>query len=176
MTPGRVATFQWSIPGLEEQSNSMTLAVGIKSPLIAGHFRAIIVPKMSTAGNTGVFFENAGSDPVFLNLRLKFYLLWSFVKLKDRLFEKYNPTIKITKSTFFSITSITLRQGSDAFARRSPVPRWLLQSSPLGWEDFLPLDEVRSRYLDENGTLTIHISYQLYTWVGWFHSRLSRLG
>lgn len=101
MTPGRVATFQWSIPGLEEQSNSMTLAVGIKSPLIAGHFRAIIVPKMSTAGNTGVFFENAGSDPVFLNLRLIFYLLWSFVKLKDRLFEKYNPTIKITKSTFF---------------------------------------------------------------------------
>ncbi|CAH3156732.1 unnamed protein product [Porites lobata] len=127
MTPGRVATFQWNITGFEEQSNSVGRAVGIKSPLFAGQFRAIIVPKMSTAGNTGFFFENAETDPAFLNL------------------------------------SITLRQGSDAFARRSSSPRWLLQSAPLGWEDFLPLDEVRSRYLDENGTLTIQISYQLFT-------------
>lgn len=126
LTPGRVATFQWSIPEFEEKSNSLSLAVGIKSPFIAGHFRAIIVPKMSTAGYTGIFFENAGSYPVFVNL------------------------------------SINLRQGSDAFARRSSVPRWLLQSSPLGWEDFLPLEEVRSRYLDENGKLVIYISYQLY--------------
>lgn len=43
--------------------------MGIKSPLFAGHFRAIIVPKMSTAGNKGFFFENAEMDPVFLNLR-----------------------------------------------------------------------------------------------------------
>ena len=49
MTPGRVATFQWNITGFEEQSNSVGRAVGIKSPL----FGAIIVPKMSTAGNTG---------------------------------------------------------------------------------------------------------------------------
>ena len=53
MTPGRVATFQWNITGFEEQSNSVGRAVGIKSPLFAGQFRAIIVPKMSTAGNTG---------------------------------------------------------------------------------------------------------------------------
>ena len=68
-TPGRVATFQWNITGFEEQSNSVGRAVGIKSPLFAGQFRAIIVPKMSTAGNTGFFFENAETDPVFLNLR-----------------------------------------------------------------------------------------------------------
>ena len=53
MRPGRVATFQWNITGFEEQSNSVGRAVGIKSPLFAGQFRAIIVPKMSTAGNTG---------------------------------------------------------------------------------------------------------------------------
>ena len=52
-TPGRVATFQWNVTGFEEQSNSVGRAVGIKSPLFAGQFRAIIVPKMSTAGNTG---------------------------------------------------------------------------------------------------------------------------
>ena len=67
--PGRVATFQLNITGFEEQSNSVGRAVGIKSPLFGGQFRAIIVPKMSTAGNTGFFFENAETDPVFLNLR-----------------------------------------------------------------------------------------------------------
>ena len=55
MMPGRVVTFQWNITGFEGQSNSVGLAVGIKSPLFAGHFRAIIVPKMSTAGNKGFF-------------------------------------------------------------------------------------------------------------------------
>ena len=69
MRPGRVATFQWNITGFEEQSNSVGREVGIKSPLFAGQFRAIIVPKMSTAENTGFFFENAETDPVFLNLR-----------------------------------------------------------------------------------------------------------
>ena len=69
MMPGRVVTFQWNITGFEGQSNSVGWAVGIKSPLFAGHFRAIIVPKMSTAGNKGFFFENAEMDPVFLNLR-----------------------------------------------------------------------------------------------------------
>ena len=69
MMPGRVATFQWNITGFEEQSNSVGRAVGIKSPLFAGQFRAIIVPKMSTAGNTGFFFENAETDAVCLNLR-----------------------------------------------------------------------------------------------------------
>ena len=69
MMPGRVVTFQWNITGFEEQSNSVGWAEGIKSPLFAGHFRAISVPKMSTAGNTGVFFENAEMDPVFFNLR-----------------------------------------------------------------------------------------------------------
>ena len=56
MTPGRVATFQWNITGFGEQSNSLGPGVGIKSPLFAGHFRAIIVPNMSTTGNTGFFF------------------------------------------------------------------------------------------------------------------------
>ena len=40
MAPGRVATFQWNITGFEEQSNSVGRAVGIKSPLFAGQFRA----------------------------------------------------------------------------------------------------------------------------------------
>ena len=69
MMPGRVVTFQWNITGFEEQSNSIGWAVGIKTPLFTGHFRAIIVPKMSTAGNTRFFFENTEIDPVFLNLR-----------------------------------------------------------------------------------------------------------
>ena len=55
MRPGRVATFQWNITGFEEQSNSVGRAMGIKSLLFAGQFRAIIVPKMSTARNTGFF-------------------------------------------------------------------------------------------------------------------------
>ena len=66
---GRVVTFQWNITGFEEQSNSVGWVVDIRSPLFAGHFRAIIVPKMPTAGNTEFFFENAEMDPVFLNLR-----------------------------------------------------------------------------------------------------------
>ena len=69
MRPGRVATFQWNTTGFEEQSNSVGRAVGIKSPLFASQFRAIIMPKMSTAGKTRFFFENAETDPVFLNLR-----------------------------------------------------------------------------------------------------------
>ena len=69
MTLGRVATFQWNIKGFEEKSNSVGRAVGIKSPLFTGQFRAIIVPKMSTDRNTGFFFENAETDPMFLNLR-----------------------------------------------------------------------------------------------------------
>ena len=68
MTPRRVATFQSNFTGFEEQSNSVGRAMGIKSPLFAGQFRAIIVPKMSTAGNTGFLFENAETDPVFPNL------------------------------------------------------------------------------------------------------------
>ena len=39
MRPGRVATFQWNITGagFEEKSNSVGRAVGIKTPLFAGH-------------------------------------------------------------------------------------------------------------------------------------------
>ena len=69
MTHGRVSTFQWNITGFGEQSNSLGMGVGIMSPLFVGHFRAIIVPKMSTTGKMGLFFENTETDPVFLNLR-----------------------------------------------------------------------------------------------------------
>ena len=64
MSPGRVATFQWNITGFEEQSNYVGRAVGIKSLLFAGQFRAIIVPKMSTAGNTGFSLKTQNGSRV----------------------------------------------------------------------------------------------------------------
>ncbi|XP_068709309.1 TNF receptor-associated factor 6-like isoform X2 [Montipora foliosa] len=57
--------------------------------------------------------------------------------------------------------SVALRNGRDVFLKRTPEKRWRHPNSPLGWEDFLPLDEAKRRYIDRDGALSIQVSYQL---------------
>ena len=60
MRPGRVARFQWNITGFEEQSNSVSRAVGIKSPLFAGQFRAQDITRLGGFPPPG-----RGQEPLF---------------------------------------------------------------------------------------------------------------
>ena len=57
--------------------------------------------------------------------------------------------------------SVALRNGRDVFLKRTPEKRWLHPNSPLGWEDFLPLDEAKRWYIDRDGALSTQVSYQL---------------
>ena len=45
--------------------------------------------------------------------------------------------------------------------KRTQQKQWLQQEDPLGWEEFLPLDEVKARYVDGDGALNIQVTIQL---------------
>ena len=89
---------------------------------------------------------------------------WSEMSVKN------SPLLDLSKNWLTKMLSIKVAEWQVILVGRVINGKNIFEYSasknaPLGWEDFLPLDEVRSRYLDENGTLTIQISYQLFTWV-----------
>ncbi|KAJ7319179.1 hypothetical protein OS493_036581 [Desmophyllum pertusum] len=58
--------------------------------------------------------------------------------------------------------SVALRNGSEVILKRSPASAWLAPNSTLGWDAFLDLDEIKRRYVDQNGSLCVQISYQFF--------------
>ena len=76
------------------------------------------------------------------------------------------PTTKInTLAYVFSMFdfpySVALRNGREIFVKWAPESRWLHPEVPVGWNDFLPLDEVINRYVGQDGALIIQISFQV---------------
>ncbi|KAL9966004.1 hypothetical protein ACROYT_G024010 [Oculina patagonica] len=57
--------------------------------------------------------------------------------------------------------SVALRNGRNVYLKRTPASRWLHPNTPMGWTDFLPLDEVLRRYIRDDGALVLQFSFQI---------------
>lgn len=67
LRPGPITTQDWQLENFPNLAGNSNPAEGIKSPLFS-LLRAIVVPKMSSAGNVGVFISQEGDGPILANI------------------------------------------------------------------------------------------------------------